>query len=256
MRLVGQWRCQRWATGPRWTRGCIAKRIASSVRTAIIRPSCCWRTATSRRGRDRRNLGEDYLAKWVTHYKQHAPRQLVTCASGWPYLAESHYHVMHAPLRQHRQFDQQAPETTKDYGQHVARYTVPLISHETGQWCVFPNLDEMQQYTGVLEAKNFEIVRDFLTQHGLLGQAHEFLMASGQLQKLLYKEEIEVMLRTPGFGGFQLLDMHDFPGAGHSPDRCARPVLEPQALRDGQRVPSVLRARRSAGQDCQPCVDQ
>lgn len=112
------------------------------------------------------NMGEDYLGKWVTHFKQQAPRQLVTCASGWPYLPESHYHVMHAPLRQHRQFDAQAPETTKDYGQPVARYSVPLISHETGQWCVFPNLDEMPAYKGVLEAKNFEIVRDFLRNTG------------------------------------------------------------------------------------------
>jgi hypothetical protein len=161
-----------------------------------------------------RQMGEDYLAKWVTHYKQQAPRQLVTCASGWPYLPESQYHVMHAPLRQHRVFDAQAPETTKDYGQHVARYAVPLISHETGQWCVFPNLEEMPAYSGVLEAKNFEIVRDFLAQHGLLGQARDFLMASGQFQTLLYKEEIEVLLRTADLGGFQLLDLHDFPGQG------------------------------------------
>jgi len=159
-------------------------------------------------------MGEDYLAKWVTHYKQQAPRQLITCASGWPYLAESHFHVMHAPLRQHRQFDAHEPETTKDYRAHVARYEVPLVSHETGQWCVFPNLAEMPQYRGVLEPKNFEIVRDFLEQHGLLDQAHDFLMASGRFQTLLYKEEIEVLLRTPNLGGFQLLDLHDFPGQG------------------------------------------
>ena len=55
------------------------------------------------------NQGEEYLASWVAHYKQQAPRQLVTCASGWPYLPESHYHVMHAPLRQHRQFDALPP---------------------------------------------------------------------------------------------------------------------------------------------------
>ncbi len=160
------------------------------------------------------HMGEKYLAQWVTHYKQHAPRQLVTCASGWPYLAESDFHVMHAPLRQHRQFDALAPETTKDYRQHVARYPVPLISHETGQWCVFPNLEEMPAYQGVLEPKNFEIVRDCLAQHGLLHQAQDFLIASGRFQTLLYKEEIEVLLRTPDLGGFQLLDLHDFPGQG------------------------------------------
>ena len=39
-------------------------------------------------------------------------------------------------------------------------------------------------------------------------------MASGKLQALCYKEEIEAALRTEGFGGFQLLDLHDFPGQG------------------------------------------
>ena len=31
---------------------------------------------------------------------------------------------------------------------------------------------------------------------------------------LCYKADIEAALRTPGFGGFQLLDLHDFPGQG------------------------------------------
>ena len=31
---------------------------------------------------------------------------------------------------------------------------------------------------------------------------------------LLYKEEIEAALKTPDFAGFQLLDLHDFPGQG------------------------------------------
>jgi 3-phosphoglycerate kinase len=37
---------------------------------------------------------------------------------------------------------------------------------------------------------------------------------SGKLQALCYKADIEAALRTPGFGGFQLLDLHDFPGQG------------------------------------------
>ena len=39
-------------------------------------------------------------------------------------------------------------------------------------------------------------------------------MASGKLQALCYKADIEAALRTPGFAGFQLLDLHDFPGQG------------------------------------------
>ena len=44
--------------------------------------------------------------------------------------------------------------------------------------------------------------------------ADSFLLASGKLQALCYKADIEAALRTPGFGGFQLLDLHDFPGQG------------------------------------------
>jgi hypothetical protein len=39
-------------------------------------------------------------------------------------------------------------------------------------------------------------------------------MASGKWQAAAYKHDIEAALRTPGFGGFQLLDLHDFPGQG------------------------------------------
>ena len=89
-----------------------------------------------------------------------------------------------------------------------------MVSHEIGQWCVYPNFDEMKKYTGLLKAKNFEIFREQLERNGMLHQARDFLMASGKLQTLLYKEDIESALRTPGFGGFQLLDLHDFPGQG------------------------------------------
>ena len=44
--------------------------------------------------------------------------------------------------------------------------------------------------------------------------ADSFLLASGKLQALCYKADIEGALRTKDFGGFQLLDLHDFPGQG------------------------------------------
>jgi len=39
-------------------------------------------------------------------------------------------------------------------------------------------------------------------------------MASGRHQALTYKADIEAALRTPGFAGFQLLGLSDFPGQG------------------------------------------
>ena len=44
--------------------------------------------------------------------------------------------------------------------------------------------------------------------------ADSFLLASGKLQALCYKADIEAALRTGNFGGFQLLGLNDFPGQG------------------------------------------
>ena len=40
------------------------------------------------------------------------------------------------------------------------------------------------------------------------------MQASGRFAVRLYKEEIEVLLRTPGYAGFSLLDLHDYPTQG------------------------------------------
>jgi hypothetical protein len=72
----------------------------------------------------------------------------------------------------------------------------------------------MKKYTGVLKPTNFEIFQETLEENHLGRQAEDFLMASGKLQALCYKADIEAALRTPGFAGFQLLQLHDFPGQG------------------------------------------
>lgn len=163
---------------------------------------------------------ERFLSALLVSWKNRDPRHLYTAASGWPILGESQYHVAHKP-RVHSnygdkpmRFASEPFSSTLDYRAFVEQFDVPVVSHEIGQWCVFPNLKEIDKYTGPLKPRNFEIVRDMLETQGMLDQAEDFLMASGKLQTLCYKEEIETALRTPGFGGFQLLDLHDFPGQG------------------------------------------
>ena len=90
----------------------------------------------------------------------------------------------------------------------------PVIGHEIGQWTFYPNFDEIKKYTGVLKAKNFELVRDNLNTNGMLDEARTFVQSTGKQAVLLYKEEIENLLRTPGYAGFSLLDLHDYPGQG------------------------------------------
>ena len=121
------------------------------------------------------------------------------------------------------------------------------ISHEIGQWCVYPNFDEIDKYTGVLKPKNFEIFRDFLAANHMGDQAHDFLIASGKLQALCYKEEIESALRTPGMGGFQLLDLHDFPGQGTALVGVLDPFWDEKGYVTARRVPPLLQQHRAAG---------
>ena len=83
-----------------------------------------------------------------------------------------------------------------------------------GQYTVFPDFREIAKYTGVLRARNLEIFQEKLRAKGMLDQAEQFRRASGAVAVLCYREDIEAALRTPGFGGFQLLDLQDFPGQG------------------------------------------
>jgi hypothetical protein len=106
------------------------------------------------------------------------------------------------------------PGTGHDYSAGIAGLPVPVIGHEIAQFTVYPNFREIEKYTGVFRARNLEHWRDKLATAGMLDQADVFFRASGKLAALCYRADIEAALRTPGFGGFQLLDLQDFPGQG------------------------------------------
>ncbi len=111
-------------------------------------------------------------------------------------------------------FDTQPVDFMHDYRAAIDSMPVPVITHEIGQYSVFPNLKEINKYTGNLIPLNFMAIRDDLEKKGRLAEAGDYTAASGKLAAILYKEEIERALKTPGFSGFQLLDLHDFPGQG------------------------------------------
>jgi hypothetical protein len=91
---------------------------------------------------------------------------------------------------------------------------VPVLGHEIGQWTFFPDYSEMKKYTGVMRLKNFAIIREDLAKKGLLQLESKYVQACGRLSVQLYKEEIEQLLRTPGYGGFTLLALEDYPTQG------------------------------------------
>jgi len=111
-------------------------------------------------------------------------------------------------------FNDESPAFDKDFSTAIDSLTVPIVSHEVGQYSVYPNMKEIEKYTGVLMPLNFIAVREDLKRKGLLEKADDYFMASGKLAVILYKEEIERAMKTDGFSGYQLLDLHDYPGQG------------------------------------------
>lgn len=159
----------------------------------------------------------EWVTRFVDYWGKNDPRRVYTGASvgnGWQWQPRNQYHVK-AGARG-LTWSKQQPSTRDDYRFQNRIDTVkqPYVSHETGQWCAFPNFNEIRKYTGLNKAKNFEIFRDILADNHMSSQAHQFMMASGKLQALCYKYEIEKTLRTPDYAGFQLLALNDYSGQG------------------------------------------
>ncbi len=91
--------------------------------------------------------------------------------------------------------------TDVDYSKAIEGIAKPVVGHEVGQFTVYPRFEEIEKYTGVTRAHNFEHFRDRLKSAGMLDQADDFSRASGALAAICYREEIEAALRTDQFWG-------------------------------------------------------
>jgi beta-galactosidase len=101
-----------------------------------------------------------------------------------------------------------------DYRGALETVHIPVLAHEIGQWCAYPDFDVIRKFTGYLRPSSYDIFRYIAEQNGVLEYNRAFAHASGRFQLMCYKEEIEANLRTPGLAGFQLLDLHDYLGQG------------------------------------------
>ncbi len=161
-----------------------------------------------------------FLTEFVNFWKNKDSRRIYTSGAGWPNLPVNDYLSSANPRIQgwgqelKSVINGEAPRTDYDWSDYNSKFSQPVVSHEIGQWCAYPNFKEIAKYDGIMRARNFEIFQETLKEHGMEQLADSFLLASGKLQALCYKADIEAALRTKYFGGFQLLDLHDFPGQG------------------------------------------
>lgn len=169
-----------------------------------------------------------WCINFVDRWKATGDTRRVYCGAsvggGWAWDVNSDYHVKGGARG--LDWDNRAPQSEDDFYDNIIRFTQkgskttvfdinePYLSHEQGQWCAFPDLKETSQYTGAYRAANFEIFADLLRDNGMASQAAKFLMASGRLQTLAYKYELERNLRTKDYAGFQLLGLNDYSGQG------------------------------------------
>ncbi len=181
----------------------------------------------------------DAMAKMVTHFRGIAPDKLytfgtnyylgyqgvkpemdffVTCRVGGEGWGNYHTHTRgsfsFADVADGGVLNHFYPNTVMTLGEGCELSSVPVISHETGQFQTYPDYDEIGKYTGVLYPHNMEVFRDRLEKAGMADQMKDFHLASGRWSVQLYKADIELDLRTKEMAGFQLLDLQDYPGQG------------------------------------------
>lgn len=106
--------------------------------------------------------------------------------------------------------------TAWDFEDVYSKSNIPVLSHEIGQWPVYPRWSEIKKYKGVLKARNFEEFREQARKNKIEEQNEAFVAASGALNQIMYKYEIESFLRTPSCAGIQLLSMQDYQGQGEA----------------------------------------
>lgn len=163
------------------------------------------------------------LTDWVSKCRAYDSRHLYTIQSGWPYPMEPDKITGTDYVYFHRSgFGIQPGGTIRgprgwnggDYRESLKDISYPVICHELGQWCAYPDFDVIDKFTGYLQPGNFEIFRESARAHDVLGQNKEFVYNSGRQQVRMLKEDLEANLRTPYIYGFELLELHDYLGQG------------------------------------------
>ncbi len=160
----------------------------------------------------------DSLPKWVEYFRKEDSRRLYTTGTGWslinspgPVQGADYLAIGRVGMNALRG---QPDWFGKDYARALVGVNVPVVSHEVGQWCAYPNYAIIPKFTGYMRPGNYEIFKASLAAHGMARRDKDFSFASGRFQLECYKEEIEANLRTPGLSGIELLDLHDYVGQG------------------------------------------
>ncbi|MCR5395561.1 MAG: beta-glucuronidase, partial [Bacteroidales bacterium] len=157
----------------------------------------------------------DFADTWVQNQRERDRRRLYYAFSvggswGWCQANQVQVRAGYRGLDWHRR----RPESETDFNAAIDTLRVPFIGHEVGQWSTYPTVSDIPKYTGLMRPSLLCIARDGLRRRGLESLADSFVMASGRLQVICYKHEVERLRRTRNYGGYDLQALLDYTGQG------------------------------------------
>ena len=206
----------------------LLKEMRRILETFGNHPSFCLMSVGNEQlpGKPWREIQAAHMEK-VAFGQRHDPRRLYTCTSH-PYTPgrDDDFYVSAWGVRRGERrlcgiqwgggdvvsttrFNTDPPETLTDHASAIAGIPAPTLSHEAGQWSSFPDTRLIERFTGCTRPFNLERIRNHLAEAGLDDRHDLYCRASAALAALLYREDVEAMLRTPNMAGFQLLGLYD-----------------------------------------------
>lgn len=165
----------------------------------------------------------EQMGKWIAEIKKEDPRHFYAAGIAHDITGADDY-VEYGGKNKALEYE----GTDWDYTTHYIspkahhydvayrRKDLPEFTHEAGQYIVHPLWSEMDKYDGVFAPRNLAYFKKRAEENGIVNLDVELQRASGQINKMLYKAEIEATLRTPASAGYSLLSMVDYPGQGEA----------------------------------------
>ena len=167
-------------------------------------------------GNELGNSDFNVMEKWVAELKENDPRRLYAVSTARKITPIDDYSATHYIQGVGRTRGLNGPHTDWDFEEAYSKLNIPIIAHEIGQWPVYPKWTEINKYSAVLKARNFEEFKAQAEINGIADQDIDFAKASGALNQIMYKYETESFFRTASCAGVQLLSMQDYQGQGEA----------------------------------------
>ncbi|MGL5317930.1 MAG: sugar-binding domain-containing protein [Bacteroidales bacterium] len=168
-------------------------------------------------GNELGNSDFDVMQTWLEPYRKEDNRRIYAVSTARKVMAVDQFMATHyLPGIGATRGLKGGASTDWDFEDTYSKSSIPVIAHEIGQWPVYPRWSEIKKYTGTLKARNFEEFKQQAERNHIAEQNEDFVKASGALNQLMYKYEIESFLRTPSCAGIQLLSLQDYQGQGEA----------------------------------------